>query len=172
MKTKRHYTDAIGIALEVVDLLRPACETIEIAGSLRRECALIGDIELVAVPRYATNLLGEPDGLQLDWLFAEHGIKPSKDGQRYKQFAYQDMQVDLFLADRENLGYILMLRTGPADYSKALVTAQPWGLKPPHIRVAEGYVYSYPTNDRISLPTEAALCAAWGMDYLPPQARK
>jgi DNA polymerase/3'-5' exonuclease PolX len=39
------------IAGEIVDLLTPVCERIEVAGSVRREKATVGDnIEIVCVP--------------------------------------------------------------------------------------------------------------------------
>jgi DNA polymerase/3'-5' exonuclease PolX len=36
---------------EVVDLLSPVCERIEVAGSVRREKAFVGDIEILCAPR-------------------------------------------------------------------------------------------------------------------------
>ena len=60
MKTKRPYSQVLPIAESLVEKLRPACERIEIAGSLRREKAMVGDIEIVAVPRLERDLLGEP----------------------------------------------------------------------------------------------------------------
>jgi hypothetical protein len=39
------------IAGEVLDLLSPVCERIEIAGSVRREKATVGDIEILCAPR-------------------------------------------------------------------------------------------------------------------------
>lgn len=177
MKTKRPYETALAAALEVVDLLRPTCERIELAGSLRRECREVGDIEVVAIPRRTLNLLGELDGLELDSLLGrEPRTLLGKDGPKYKQFEWLGVdypcQVDLFLADAANWGYILALRTGPADYSRRLVTPTPYGLKPPHIRVAGGYVYSCPASERLSLPEETELYAAWGLPYAEPKERK
>lgn len=62
MKIKRTYDETIAVANELVDWLRPACERIVVAGSLRRQCAEIGDIELVALPTPLLNLFGEPTG--------------------------------------------------------------------------------------------------------------
>lgn len=174
---KRPYDVTLNAALTVMELLRPACEKLEIAGSLRRECAEVGDIELVAIPRYTTNLLGEPDGLELDGRLAGlPNVLLSKDGPKYKQFEImlmgQSYQVDLFLADADNWGYILMLRIGPSDFSKSMVTPVPYGLKPPQIRVADGYVYTYPGNQRLSIPDEAVLFATWHMEYLSPKERR
>lgn len=42
---------ALALAREFVEAVKPACERIEIAGSLRRCLPWIGDIEVLAVPR-------------------------------------------------------------------------------------------------------------------------
>jgi DNA polymerase/3'-5' exonuclease PolX len=45
------YQEALKIAQETVELLRPHCERIEIAGSIRREKPEPNDIEIVAIPK-------------------------------------------------------------------------------------------------------------------------
>lgn len=42
---------ALDLAVELQDLLAPACERIQIAGSIRRLRETVGDLELVAIPR-------------------------------------------------------------------------------------------------------------------------
>jgi DNA polymerase/3'-5' exonuclease PolX len=48
---KLPYTHAKRLADRLVELLAPHCERIDIAGSIRRQCAEIGDIEIVAQPK-------------------------------------------------------------------------------------------------------------------------
>jgi DNA polymerase/3'-5' exonuclease PolX len=43
------------IADRVRDLLAPHCDRIEIAGSIRRQKADVGDIEIVAIPKTVTD---------------------------------------------------------------------------------------------------------------------
>lgn len=43
---------ARGVAEKIVDALRPACARIEIAGSIRRKKAAVGDIEIVYIPKF------------------------------------------------------------------------------------------------------------------------
>lgn len=141
------------VAEHLDQVLRPGCERIEIAGSIRRQKPDVGDIELVAIPRI-DELPGQLDlfgGRQsggvlnhldtiLDTLTDEHKIsrqpppginKPPAWGPNYKKFwlvadIFQDkprwLQVDLFLATRDNWGAIFCIRTGPSDFSTALVT--------------------------------------------------
>jgi DNA polymerase/3'-5' exonuclease PolX len=54
--------EAETLAREVVELLRPACAKIEIAGSIRRRRPDVGDLEIVAVPciDQQFDLFGEP----------------------------------------------------------------------------------------------------------------
>lgn len=51
MTTKFPRTQALAVAEELVAALRPACERLEIAGSLRRGKAEVGDVEILFVPR-------------------------------------------------------------------------------------------------------------------------
>ena len=90
MKEKHPLTEAQNIAEKLVDKLRPACERIEIAGSIRRQKAEIGDIEIVAIPKYLAtrNLFGDPvnEISLIDQLLEESKIGLTKDGPKYKQF--------------------------------------------------------------------------------------
>lgn len=61
-KTKHPHTVVLARARELVDLLRPACEQIEIAGSLRRNesgstAHRVGDIEIVCLPKTSEQTL-------------------------------------------------------------------------------------------------------------------
>src|SRR5438270_8448835 len=50
-KTKLYLGDARLHAEAICRLLEPACQRIEIAGSIRRMAALVGDIEIVCTPK-------------------------------------------------------------------------------------------------------------------------
>jgi DNA polymerase/3'-5' exonuclease PolX len=59
-KTQRPLPDAERIAAARVADLAPAHARIQVAGSVRRRTEVVGDIELVAIPRYApAGLLGD-----------------------------------------------------------------------------------------------------------------
>ncbi len=51
---KHDYAVAIKVANELVAILEPFCERVQIAGSLRRKKQLVGDIELLFIPRIET----------------------------------------------------------------------------------------------------------------------
>jgi DNA polymerase/3'-5' exonuclease PolX len=124
MKTKRPYAQVMPIAEKLVERLSPACCRIEIAGSLRREKAMIGDIEIVAVPIIERDLLGEPTGISaIDYLFIGWQVRLTKNGSKQKQFMMttkrgEEYQVDLFLQpDPATWGVNFLLRTGHRNFS-------------------------------------------------------
>lgn len=122
--------DAERLAALVIADLTSVCDRIEIAGSIRRRQETVGDIELVAIPRYElAGLFGDMRQNALwahltasdEYVFTK-GDNP--DG-RYYQLALPDrpeMQVDLFLATPESWGWILLMRTGSAAFSTEILT--------------------------------------------------
>lgn len=130
-KTMRPLAEVESIASAIVADLEPFCTRIAPAGSIRRRKETVGDIEIVAIPRY------EPAGLfgdrQANALWAHlhdangryrftKGDKP--DGRYYQLVlpAHDDLQLDLFLAQPDNWGWILLMRTGSADFSAGVLT--------------------------------------------------
>ena len=136
-------------ALAFLDAIGPACEYICIAGSIRRKCETVGDIEIVCVPLYMADLLGKPSDsileAYLDALIARGKVTPVRcNGPKYKQILYTpltDIKIDLFITTPDCLPVILAIRTGPADFSRLLVTQRnKGGYLPSSWRVKGGYV--------------------------------
>ncbi|RMG91197.1 MAG: hypothetical protein D6706_18435 [Chloroflexi bacterium] len=174
-KHKIDYSDAMHIADSLLVLLAPACERVEIAGSLRRHRPQIGDIEIVAVPRYNVvyNLFGEPiqqDSLVND-ILSQLQFKTIKSGPRFKQFEYQGIKVDLFLANETNWGVILALRTGSADFSHWLVTPQvQGGAMPAGMQCQGGYLRRH--GKTLTTLEEQDLFAHLGLEWISPLERE
>jgi DNA polymerase/3'-5' exonuclease PolX len=62
-KTQRPLADAERIAAAIVADLAPSCARIQVAGSVHRRKEVAGDIEIVAIPRYApAGLFGDCTG--------------------------------------------------------------------------------------------------------------
>lgn len=134
------YQEARVVADALASMLAPACERIEIAGSIRRGVEDIGDVELVAAPRIVER--DEPDGLfdtrhvtvsALDELvrsmLADGVLRPHpedpKQGERYMKLVHagSGLQLDLFIVRAPaQFGVIHLIRTGPAGYSQDFVT--------------------------------------------------
>ena len=119
MKDKTYpYDQALAIAQDILEQLRPYCERIQIAGSLRRECPQVGDIELVVIPKpYETGLF--ENGLAAvvnQWPKVkgemEYGVT------KYTQrILPTGIKLDLFFAEPGNWGSILAIRTGSTEFS-------------------------------------------------------
>lgn len=120
--------EAESIARGVVAELRPHCRRAEIAGSIRRRCAEVGDIEIVAIPKeYDVGLFESGVAKVVNKWRKVKGELPCKYTQRMLP---EGIKLDLFFATRENWGLIYAIRTGPAEFSHE-VLARGW--------VANGY---------------------------------
>lgn len=132
--TKRPRALMENLAEELRQLLSPACIQIEVAGSIRRQAPLVGDIELVAIPKIETydevdesDLFKASRPVQYNLLWKALNVffkgKYRLNGEKYKSFywptgAGEDLvQVDLFTATPETWGWIFLVRTGSGDFS-------------------------------------------------------
>lgn len=132
--------EALSIAQNLVEALTPSCEQIQIAGSLRRGNPEVKDIEIVAIPKLEIEQVVDMFGhvletyeiSTLDYMLELqlHSIAWNKDeetkrwGPRYKRLRHITTGIccDLFITDKIRWGYQITIRTGPWDFSKAIVT--------------------------------------------------
>jgi DNA polymerase/3'-5' exonuclease PolX len=128
------YREALAVAERLIATLRPGCDRIEIAGSLRREARDVGDIEIVARPKTHK----EPSGLFFEADAEVSDLDPLVDRlvesgdyerllgkDRYTKLRHRAsrLQIDLFtVRPPAQWGVIHTIRTGPAAYSQWLVT--------------------------------------------------
>lgn len=130
-KAKIPLKEALPVASRLADLLRPACRRIEVAGSIRRRRAEVGDIEIVAipkieeieVPRAQLGLFGEQptEKKSVNRLWeAVHrlNVLHLKGGDKYQQFVFDGLKVDLFTCAEGNWGWALLVRTGSDNFSR------------------------------------------------------
>ncbi len=129
-KTTYPLAEAERLAALVAADLAPACDRIDIAGSIRRRQELVGDIEFVAIPRdEAGGLVGDQreNALWAHLNASDEDVftKGDNPNGRYYQLAlldHPDLHVDLFLATPESWGWIFLLRTGSAAFSMEILT--------------------------------------------------
>ena len=150
------YEQACSIAEELVDLLAPHCEKLQVCGSIRRNAITCGDIDLVAVPKLApiAGLFGPSDGhvdvlnAELDELCGRQVIHQARRsdgkiagwGPKLRKLTFRNMPVQIRHAESDNLGLVVLIATGPAAYSHAFVT--PRGTRAA-IRSADGTILAY-----------------------------
>lgn len=123
---KYPYAEAFKIAKETMEQLRPFCDRIEIAGSIRRKKKEVGDIEIVAIPKpYLVGLFEDGIASVVNrWEKVRGDLEYGKS--RYTQRVLPGgIKLDLFFADENNWGYIYAMRTGSAEYSHQ-VLAKSW----------------------------------------------
>jgi len=133
---------ALSIAQNLVEEISPVCDRIQIAGSLRREKHEVKDIEIVAIPAMGEthvidmfgNILESKKCSTLDTLLdfnlGQEAFAWEKDeelkrwGPRYKRLRHRETGIccDLFFTTERGWGGCLAIRTGPWDFSRALVT--------------------------------------------------
>jgi DNA polymerase/3'-5' exonuclease PolX len=185
---------AIEIAKAFVAEIEGTYDQLVIAGSLRRRLARIGDIEVVAVPKVEPcdgGLFGdrrtEVDMLDLcmaDML--EHGDADRRLdtngsprwGPTLKYLMYKGARVNLFTPEAERFGWILVLRTGPAAFSRQLVVPKGQktrdgrpGLLPPRLLPRDGWLTSRLSAEKIPTPTEQSVFELFKIPYIEPWSR-
>lgn len=174
MKAKLPRAQALALAGNLIASLGPYCLRLEIAGSLRRGHPEVGDIELVAIPRYdelPTDLFGERSERfsQLDAAIRVANLPRIRGGERYQQYALGPCCLDLFIAEPRNWGLIFLIRTGSADFSRWIVSRY-GGAMPETMHVAGGMLWRGMTP--IPTPEEADVFAALGLPFIPPDQRE
>lgn len=182
--------EASVIADTLRTLLSPACERIEVAGSIRRRRSDVKDIELVAVPLIeeaaATDLWGTPgpvdrlmerlagmaaDGVLLPRDVVVHRANGSTEtqrrlGQAYQALVFRGIPVDLFIVrPPADWGVLFALRTGPGDWNERIVTECQRFFR----RVQAGQVLHL--GQHVPCPEEADFFRAVGQPWLDPWDR-
>ena len=170
------YKNALPLAQQLLELLHPECQRIEIAGSVRRQKPDVGDIELVAIPKMVPSgdLFGTPVSALSGYDFTRLG-KVLKHGQRYVQIAlHQQINLDLFLVlPPATWGVIFTLRTGPDTFSRSCVTPRSKrGLLPSYLQVKDGAVRHASTGEVIPTPEEKDFFRVLEMQWIPPDKRR
>lgn len=129
-KTKHPRAAAIAVAKEVQALIEPHCERLIFAGSLRRRKALVGDVEVLYIPKTETRKIDLIKSAEID-LVAEALrqaldagiIAPRRgrdnltrwgDSNKLAIHCPSGIAVDFFRADEERWANMLVNRTGSA----------------------------------------------------------
>jgi DNA polymerase/3'-5' exonuclease PolX len=187
---------ALAIAQSLVAILAPACERIEIAGSIRRHKPMVRDIEIVAVARWEDRPVGDlwatrsaVDVLEetLGGLLFNGFVEPrqvenhradgsidlqTKLGPSFKALVCDGMPVDLFIVrSPATWGCIFGLRTGPGDWNTRLVM----DCKAIGRRVEGGQVLAWHGGSSswrpMPTPEERDFFAALGQPWVEPPDR-
>ena len=172
MKAPMPLDEARPIVDRLVERFTPVCERIEVAGSVRREKPMVGDLEVVVIPKGE-----ELNQLLADWM-AEGRIRHRPDkkwGERYKSFHFdvggeRTVQADVWIQSPETWGTNFMIRTGSATFTRNMVTRKSQGgWMPDWFKVEKARVWQ--DGEVVRTPEEEDIFKLWGMVYVVPQER-
>lgn len=179
------------LAEKIVETMRPHCERVEVAGSIRRCKPQVKDIEIVAIPKLGefTDLLQEHRhnllhdwARQVDTTDKVHWIKAGQnwnerkmvnpDGRYWRGLMVEaslklqePIKLDLFLTTTETWGCTFLIRTGPADYSTRIVSNAR-----PNYYFADGKMFDR-HGQVVLTPEENDVYLALGLPFLRPEQR-
>ncbi len=174
------------VANELLEALGAACERIAIAGSLRRGAQEVKDVELVAMPRRATDLVGAANGPclltltlrelaykgKIRWRGETHPTSSTPFLEERRAWFLvslpREVRVDLFaVRPPAQWGAIFAIRTGPAEYSRRLVTV----CQRKNLRCRDGRLLDW-TGRTVATPEERDFIEACGLPYVSPRNRR
>ena len=159
------YVEAKSIADELIDLMKPFCEKIEIAGSVRRKKRNVKDIEICLIPKDKNKLFNT---LGLFLLKNNKQFKYNKNGDRYKQFTYKNVNIDLFICHKDNWGLLFLIRTGSAEFSTKILAR--WKKVSNRGYSKDGYLYDGKHEIHYT-PEEIDVFNLCRMDWVEPELR-
>lgn len=192
---KRPYAQVLPIATKLVGRFSQYCEHIELAGSLRRQASMIGDIEICCIPKtiVTPDLYGEstivctPLKIELDRLLSggkiAHATPRKCWGKINRRFTfeahnadlcrYNTYSVDLYMWDAESWLFNFLIKTGPKSFSKAMVRERcEGGYLPDGWCIKNGFKI-YDANDVYQpVGTERDIFEVYGMTYREPAERR
>jgi len=114
---KIELSEAQVLSHEVREYIAPAMVRVEIAGSIRREKPVVGDIELVAIVEDQEKLLKLIGDVGQTIKTGVPGVipwTPKADAKYIRVRLNEGMNLDLFVARPENWGGLFLMRTGSA----------------------------------------------------------
>lgn len=186
--TAMSYQEAQAVADAFMEHLTPFCSQVEISGSLRRHEQSVGDIEIICQPRRAPiiDLFGDVveytscvedvmDRLLIAGTVTKRADKRGRPawGNRYKRLWFQHAPIDLFcVLPPAQYGLLLMIRTGPAEFSHKMVTERyRGGFLPNGYRVVDGQFEDMEKQILYTVPDERELFRLYDLPYLEPMER-
>lgn len=167
---------AVSIAEKCVARLAPYCERIEIAGSIRRGKADVSDIDLIVIPKTIPihDMFGQviDQRSMIDRKLLEGLGIVVKAGQRFAQVhLWQEINLELLIILPPATWPVMMvIKTGPADFSHWIVTARnKGGALPNGWKCEDGRIRDDQTS--LDFEDELAFLKFLGLGWIEPGDR-
>lgn len=159
----------------------------EIAGSVRRRAAAVGDIDHVIEPAFGTIVQGGGlfpevrENVNLLWHHLDALVRGGavdraiygddgrlRWGEKSRGVIFRGVKHELWTASADNWGAILAIRTGPAEFAQRLVMR----LRDNGWRNADGFVRPITSDQIIPMPDEETYFRYAGLKWRKPEERK
>lgn len=164
--------EAEALADEIVQVLKPVCQRVEIAGSIRRRKETIGDIEIVCIPKERQiGLFGETvrDATAIYNALYAAKYKLTKGGDKYAACTKDGIKYDVFITTKEAWGCIFMIRTGSAKFVKKMMIQRRMYGYCDNMRFADGRLWRNWVV--LDTPEEEDVFREMGLAFVPPEER-
>ena len=156
-KTSRK--DALIVGAKLESALRPLCNVVTIVGSIRQGKEMIGDIDIVVIPKIAP----------AEFLERCKDIIEYESGGKKKIFGmFMNRPINIFVTDESGYGACTYQMTGPVKYNiRMRMVAKKKGF-----RLNEYGLYNRESGDYVAGATERSIFEALDMEYKAPTERK
>lgn len=160
------------LAEKIVFDLAPFCEKIKIAGSIRRKCSQIKDIDVVVLPKTkpVKDLFGMVTHHERHPGFVNvvnqwEKVKGDAATGKYTQRLIEGHKLEIAIAHPDNFGNLIVIRSGPADFSHLIMKI----VNDRGFTQKDGFLYR---NERlIPIPEEMLYFKTLGIPYIQPENR-
>ena len=156
-KTPRR--EALIVASKLSQALWPLCEIVTVVGSIRQGKEMIGDIDIVVIPKIAPAEFLEKSKEIIDY---EYG------GNKKIFGMYMDRPINIFVTDKTGYGACTYQMTGPAKYN-ILMRRQ---AKLKGFRLNEYGLYNRESGEYVAGATERSIFEALSIPYKAPTERR
>lgn len=165
----------------VTSRVGPFCETIEVAGSTRRRCPVVNDLEIVCIPHRVLPDLREADLFghvdvsvsqkrpSPEFIRSIENMEPVKGSPlgKYTRRIVQGIMVDIFIVTPETWALQLFIRTGPADFVHRMASL--WHRRGYQSR--DAMITHMKTGQAVQFQNEEQIFEFLGQPYLKPEER-
>ncbi|OUU74724.1 MAG: hypothetical protein CBC29_06235 [Methylococcaceae bacterium TMED69] len=156
---KTPYSEAIITGNAFMKALEPLCEVVTLAGSIRQQKEMIGDIDVVVIPKDDPSVFLEEVKNVIEY---EYGATKKIFGM------FQGRPINIFVTSKKSYGASLYQCTGPMRYNLRMrVLAKSRGFK-----LNEYGLFHRETGEYRAGETEQDIFDALNLTYKSPEERK
>ena len=156
---KTPYSEAIIIGEAFAKALEPLCEVVTLAGSIRQGKAMIGDIDIVVIPKEDPTVFLEDVKSIIEY---EYGATKKIFGM------FQGRPINIFVTNKPSYGASLYQCTGPTKYNLRMrAVAKRRGFK-----LNEYGLYNRSSGEYIAGRTEEDIFEALSFSFKSPEQRR